>query len=123
MPTFRKIAFARELSLRKAVGSRIRGAQPTFRSSPPEKIAFARELSLRKTVGSRIRGAPLSNHNHQCALGARQVAELYRHSDVSGIDRDDLIRLAVYEFLERKKAGPIYRELYGQQGNETGHAL
>jgi len=57
------------------------------------------------------------------ALGARQVAELYRHADVSGIDRDDLIRLAVYEFLERKKAGPIYRELYGQQGNEAGDAL
>lgn len=87
MPTFRKIAFARELSLCKKVGSRIRGAPPSFRRSPPERIAFARGLSLRKKVG--IRGA-----------------RLYRHAEVSGINRDNLIRLAVYEFIERENTQP-----------------
>jgi hypothetical protein len=42
------------------------------------------------------------------ALEAQQVADLYRHADVSGIDRDNLIRLAVYEFIERKKARPRF---------------
>lgn len=37
-------------------------------------------------------------------LGTPQVADLSRQADVSGIDRDDLLRLAIHEFLEREKS-------------------
>jgi hypothetical protein len=37
-------------------------------------------------------------------LGTEQVADLSRQADVSGMDRDDLLRLAIHEFLEREKS-------------------